>query len=71
MQTPPCLSNELFTADKATGTSLRKRPTRWKARQTEDVKRRVSGREEGKRENVVCVLGGAEEGGGRPGTPSN
>lgn len=39
--------------------------------QTEDVKRRVSGREEGEREKVVCVLGGAEEGGGRPGTPSN
>lgn len=27
---------------------------------------RVSGREEGKGENVVCILGGAGKGGGRP-----
>lgn len=52
--------NELFTADKATGTLLRKRPTGWRARQTEDASVRVSKRKGG--ENVVLCAGRGSEG---------
>lgn len=49
-QTLLCLVNELFTADKATGTFLRKRPTRCRARQT-DRGRAEEGEREGGRES--------------------
>lgn len=59
-QTTPCSFNELFTADKATGTLLRKRPTGWRARQTdrgcEGEGWREGGREE--RERGVCARRG-------------